>query len=286
MFKFGNMRHIFITLIAMALCLCVDAKSTITRHENEVAGGYNFILAEPDSIDGAMPLIITLYSRGSSGKNLADVDKFGTIDAIQSGVEIDAYVLAPQAAGADWDTEKVIKDVDWVIANRNIDTNRIYAIGMSMGGNGVADLAAAYPGRIAAAMILAGALTKGDAANLGKMPLWVVRGLDDREEAISRTDDMVKEIENSNSDSTRLIYSKVKGLDHRQHERILYIPYFYQWLMSHNLQESGRPVHTGIEITSKMLKNAYKGLELREESAAKRKSRRHGPRGPMGPRRW
>lgn len=280
------MRHIFITLLAMTLCVCAYAKSTITLHENEVAGGYNFILAEPDSVNDAMPLIITLHSRGSSGRNLAEVDKFGTIDAIQSGVDIDAYVLAPQATGADWDVEKVMKDVDWVIANKNIDTNRIYAIGMSMGGNGVADLAAAYPDRIAAAMILAGSLTRGDVANLGKLPLWVVRGMNDREEAISRTDRMVSEIQASNPNTTRLIYSKVNGLDHRQHERILYMPYFYQWLMSHNLQESSRPVHPGIEITTKMLKNSYKGLKLREESAAKRKSRGHGPRGPMGPRRW
>lgn len=105
-------------MLAMTLCLFAQAKSTITHHENEVAGGYNFILAEPDSIDGAMPLIITLHSRSSSGRNLAEVDKFGTIDAIQSGVEIDAYVLAPQATGADWDVEKVMKDVDWVIANK------------------------------------------------------------------------------------------------------------------------------------------------------------------------
>lgn len=280
------MRHIFITLLAMTLCFCAQAKSTITQHENEVAGGYNFILAEPDSINGAMPLIITLHSRGSSGHNLAEVDKFGTIDAIQSGMDINAYVLAPQATGADWDVEKVMKDVDWVVANKNIDTNRIYAIGMSMGGNGVADLASAYPNRIAAAMILAGSLTRGDVANLGRLPLWVVRGLNDRDDAISRTDNMVKDVEKSNPKEKRLIYSKVKGLDHRQHERILYMPYFYQWLMSHNLQESGRPIHPGIEITTKLLKNSYKGLNLRDGSAAKRKSRGHGPRGPMGPRRW
>lgn len=277
------MRNIFVTLLAMMICLCAEAKSTITRHENEVAGGYNFILAEPDSVADAMPLIITLHSRGSSGRNLADVDKFGTIDAIQSGVVIDAYVLAPQATGADWDVEKVIKDVDWVIANRHIDTNRIYAIGMSMGGNGVADLAAAYPDRIAAAMILAGSLTKGDVANLGKLPLWVVRGMNDREEAISRTDKMVNDIQKSSPNDSRLKYSKVNGLDHRQHERILYMPYFYEWLMSHSLQDSGRAIKPGIEITTKLLKNSYKGLNLREGSAAKRKSRGHGPRGP---RRW
>lgn len=260
----------------MVLCINICAQTGVTYHTGEVENGYNFILYMPDSVTTDKPLIITLHSRSSSGQNLQDVDRFGTIDAIESGMKMDAYVLAPQAPGASWDAEKIMKVVDYVMENNNVDSTRIYAIGMSMGGNGVADLVAANPERIAAAMILAGALTKGSASEMSKVPVWVIRGMNDRAEAIQRTDDMVEAVREH--DSSRIVYSKVKGLDHRQHERILYIPYFYDWLMSHNLTELNRPIHPTVEVTPKMLNNAYKGLHLRKDSAVKRKSRGHAPR--------
>ncbi len=278
------MRLIFTILFGIAMCMSLSAQSGISYHTDEVADGYNFIMFTPDSIESAKPLIITLHSRSASGNNLQAVDNFGTIDAIQSGMVINAYVVAPQAPGADWDSEKIMTVVSHVITQNNIDTNRIYAIGMSMGGDGVADLAATYPDRIAAAIILAGATTNENAAELSKLPLWVIRGTDDREEAIRRTDSMVSDIRKN--DSSRIVYNKVKGLDHRQHERILYMPCFYEWMMSHNLHDQGRPINPTSDITAKMLKSSYTGLNLRDSSAAKRKRRHPRPNGPRGPRRW
>lgn len=281
------MRTIILSVLLTLVCMCGAAQGTFSTHIDEVDDGYNFILYVPDSATTALPLIITLHSRSAAGKNLADVDMFGTIDALHSGMALDAVVLAPQATGDKWEVEKIIKDVDWVLANYNIDSNRIYAIGMSMGGDGVANLSGAYPDRIAAAIILAGAYTGDDIANLNKLPLWVIRGDKDREEAIARTDKMVNAMRSQPDKAPRLVYSKVKGLEHRQHERILYMPYFYQWLMSHNLKNPNRSVNTTIDVTTKLLKDSYKGLSLRDGSATKRKSKAHRkPRGPMGPRRW
>lgn len=273
----------FISLLA-ALGMCLSLSAEVTFHKDEVAGGYDFVLFIPDSVASPAPLIVSLHSRGASGKNLQDVDHFGTIDAIQSGMNVDAIVLAPQATGDKWDVEKVMKDIRYVIDSCNVDTNRVYAIGMSMGGNGVADMVAAHPDRFSAAIILAGGLTAGNPAALSQVPLWVIRGLKDREEAIYRTDDMVKNIRKA--DGLRIAYSRVKGLDHRQHERILYMSYFYEWLLSHNLAAEGRPLSPTIDVKAKMLDDAYKGLNLREGSAALRKSRGNGPRRPRGPRRW
>lgn len=280
------MRYITIFLTILLPSFFAYANGTFSNHTGEVDRGYNFILYEPDSVKTPLPLIITLHSRGSAGNNLTDVDLFGTIDALHSGMELNAIVLAPQATADKWDVEKVMKNVDWVLANKNVDRNRIYAIGMSMGGNGVANLAAAYPDRIAAAIVLAGSLTTGEVTNLNKLPLWIIRGREDRAEAIARTDKMVETMRSQPDHAPRLVYSKVKGLDHRQHERILYMPYFYEWLMSHNLENPNRPVNTTIDVTKDVLKNAFKGLSLRDNSAAKRKSRGARPRHPMGPRRW
>lgn len=276
------MRHLFTIATLLIASICASAKGTFTTHEGDAPDGYNFILYTPDSAAGKLPLIITLHSRSASGRNLSSVDMFGTIDALHSGMELDAVVLAPQATSDRWDAAAIMNDVDWVADNYAIDTDRIYAIGMSMGGNGVADLAAAYPDRIAAAIVLAGSLTAGDETALNRLPLWVIRGLKDREEAIARTDSMIARMRALPDHAPRLVYTKVKGLDHRQHERILYMPAFYEWLMSHTLHDPNRSVNTTFEVTSKLLKDSYKGLTLREGSAAMRKSRRPGP--PHRPR--
>lgn len=248
------MRIIIISLLMIFINFWAGAKGSFSTHINDVKDGYNFILYHPDSVSFPLPLIISLHSRAASGKDISDVDRFGTIDALHNGMDLDAIVLAPQATDNHWDVEKIMKDVDWVRSNYDIDPNRIYAIGMSMGGNGVANLAAAYPDRIAAAIILAGSLTNGNVQNLNKLPLWVIRGQNDRTEAIERTDRMIEIMRSQPDHAPRLVYSKVRDLDHRQHERILYMPYFYQWLMSHNLQNINRSVNTTIDITPSLLK--------------------------------
>lgn len=257
---------IFLALMGLA-SFCVSAKGTFTTHVDEVADGYNFVLYEPDSAAAALPLIITLHSRVAAGEDPAAVERFGTIDALHSGMELDAVVLAPQATGDRWDVAKVMKDVDWVLANRNVDSNRIYAIGMSMGGDGVASLAATYPNRIAAAIVLAGALRpgQGDVANLNKVPLWVIRGQNDRAEAIAKTDKMVNEMRTQPDKAPRLVYAKVKGLDHRGHERMLYVRCFYDWLLSHRLDNLNRPVNTTIDVTTDLLNDSGALTILPEE---------------------
>ncbi len=281
------MRHIYILILFQIFSLTALAKGTFSNHVDEAPGGYDFVLYEPDAECCPQPLIVALHSRSASGHDLEKVDMFGTIDALHSGMELDAVVIAPQADNDRWDPRKIKNNINWAITNLNIDPNRIYAIGMSMGGNGTAALAEAYPDSIAAAVILAGGLDKGMPANLNKVPVWLIRGDEDRPEAIERTERMVNHMRDQADGAPRLIYTKVKGLDHRQHERALYMPYFYNWLLSHNLNDPGRPASTASELTIKHLKNSYKGLKLREGSAAKRKSRRPG-RPPMahGPRRW
>ncbi len=275
------MRNLVCYIIILSVSMTVRAGNGVTYHTAEVPNGYDFVLFTPDSIKSPAPLVVTLHSRSASGNNLQNVDYFGTIDAIESGIEINALVLAPQATGDKWEIEQIMNDINYVVNKYNVDPNRIYAIGMSMGGNGVADLVAKHPDKIAAAIILAGGLTTGDISNLSKVPLWIIRGLNDRDEAIYRTDKMVEEI--NKIDNSRIKYSRIKGLNHRQHERILYMPYLYEWLLSHNILTPNRPINVPIDISTKMLNNAYKGLNIREGSATKRKSQHHGARPP---RRW
>jgi predicted peptidase len=278
------MRTIFTFLLSAFICLTAVAKGTITKHEQEVADSYNFLLYEPQNTIEKLPIIVSLHGGGVCGNNLDMVDNFGTMDALESGMELNAYVVAPQnSSRSDWSADKIMKIVNYVAEHYNVDTNRISAIGMSMGAYGVADLIAAYPDNIAAGIILGGGLSHGKIENLNKVPLWIIRGLNDREIAIAITENTVREMQRADSTTPRLVYTKVEGLDHRQHERVLYMTNFYNWLMSHSITDEGRAVRHVFEVSTKTLSKSYKGLTIRPTSQTKKKS--HRPSRPgFGPR--
>jgi predicted peptidase len=57
-----------------------------------------------------------------------------------------------------------------------IDTNRLYAVGLSMGGYGTWDLIARYPGKFAAAVPVCGGNDTGKASALQNVPIWAFHG--------------------------------------------------------------------------------------------------------------
>ncbi len=241
------MKIFYYLLTIVSLACFSPAKADITYHKGEVEDGYDFILYEPEPSDRNLnhsakkPLIISLHSRKASGNNLMEVDIFGTIDALRSGMSADAIVLAPQTPTDRWDPEKIVNTVDYVSEKFNVDKDKISAIGMSMGGNGVIDLIENYPHRIASAAVLGAGKERVKAEEVDKVPLWIVRGMEDRAMAIQRTEKMISEIRNAGG--SRLVYTPLKGVDHRGHERILYMPKVYRWLTSHSLSDRNRPVH-------------------------------------------
>jgi predicted peptidase len=278
------MRTIFTFLLLAFICLTAIAKGTITKHEQEVSNGYNFLLYEPENTGEKLPIIVALHGGSVCGNNLDMVDNFGPMDALESGMELSAYVIAPQnSSRGDWSADKIMNIVNYVAEHYSVDTDRISAIGMSMGAYGVADLIAAYPDNIAAGIVLGGGLAHGDAASLNKVPLWIIRGLKDRDEAIARTEKTVKDMQESDPTTPRLVYTKVEGLEHRQHERALYMTDFYNWLISHGITDEGRTVKPVFEVSTKTLSKSYKGLNIRSTSQTKKKSHRSSRPG-FGPR--
>ena len=112
------------------------------------------IVTEEDSIKTLKPLVVFLHGQSLCGTNLYTVKRYGTIDALEMGRHIDAYVVAPQNPGGSWQPEKILKIIDWTTERYDIDTNRIYVLGMSLGGYGTINFVGTYPKKVAAAMAL------------------------------------------------------------------------------------------------------------------------------------
>lgn len=231
----------------------------LTAHRGDVKEAYNFWFYEPpaDSVV-RKPMIVFLHGKSLSGKNLNRVKRYGPINALEMGMHIDAYVLAPQTRG-DWNPQRVIRLVDWAVEHYNIDTNRVYLIGMSLGGYGTLDVAGSYPDRFAAAMALCGGSTLKELCGLNHLPLWILHGTADRAVGIGASQRVVDAMESCDS-ASRLIWTPLKGANHGRLARIFYLSKTYEWLFSHSLADSTRAVNRDYDITVEELadRNLYR----------------------------
>ncbi len=262
----------------------------ITSHKGDVKNGYNFWLYDPtesnsktDTINNK-PVVIFLHGASLCGSNLERVRRYGTIDAIEKGRELDAYVIAPQNPGGAWNPQRVMSILDYICeTHKNIDKDRIYVIGMSLGGYGTIDLVATYPDRIAAAIAMCGGGTVSDYKGLNEVPLWIVHGTADRAVKISESDKVVSKMKSFSGDTPRLIYNRIPGMNHSQPARMFYLKESYDWLFSHNLKDWNRPVKEAFDVKGTMGK-AYMGLDnsgsykKKNKSVSKKKRSRYSKR--------
>lgn len=227
-----------------------------------VPDSYNFWFFDPQTEhdeNAHYPLLIFLHGASLCGTNMDKVKRYGPISAVARGCSIDSYILAPQNPGGPWRPERVMKIVDWAIANYAVDTTRIYVYGMSLGGYGTIDVAATFPDRIAAAMAICGGGTVKDLSGLSRLPLWIIHGTADRAVSIRESDRVVEAIKKT-GDESRLLYTRLSGVDHGRPARLFYMFQTYDWLFSHSTQDPDRAVCRDFEVTPEMLKNAYQDL--------------------------
>jgi len=224
---------------------------TLTAFRGTIEDGYNFWFYVPpsscdsmknDSVKIMKPLIIFLHGRSLCGKNLYTVRRYGCIDAIERGLNIDAYIISPQNPGEAWKPSKIIKLLDWSKEHHDIDTNRVYVVGMSLGGYGTIDFVGTYPEKVTAAIALCGGGTLSDFCGLSKLPLWIIHGTADRSVPVAQSQRVVDAMINC-GDTSLLRFDWLKGVNHTRLARTFYLPEMYEWLFSHSMDDSVKYVN-------------------------------------------
>ncbi|MFA7273115.1 MAG: prolyl oligopeptidase family serine peptidase [Crocinitomicaceae bacterium] len=196
---------------------------------------YPFLLSLPEKSDSAakQPLLIFLHGRSLSGTNLQKVRQYGVIHELDKGRKVPMFVVAPQVkAGESWSPDKLNELLDYMLANYNVDSSRIYVAGMSLGGYGTLHFAGKYAGRIAAAAAFCGGGNVQDACSLATLPLWIVHGTSDKAVPFSESKKMVTAIKNCKGEN-QLTFTVMKGGNHGAPEKYFRTDEFYDWLLSH-----------------------------------------------------
>ena len=193
------------------------------------------------------------------GNDLNRVRKYGCLDAISMGRDINAIIIAPQNPGGAWNSVKVLNVLNWVTKQYAVDTNRIYLIGMSLGGFGTIEFLANHGEKIAASMELCGGTIRKDLCKLNQVPLWIIHGTADRAVPVSRAQEIYESMKQcGRTDLLRL--DKWAGVNHGDLARLFYLKETYQWLFSHSKADNPRQVNKTVKLQSSDMKDAYKDI--------------------------
>lgn len=277
--KTSMKKLILLILVAIGAFVPTLSSAQLYAMRDSVQNGYNFWLYLPDGYEDRraeriadpnnkdakepLPIVVFLHGRSLSGTNLNTVRKYGTIDAIKRGRKINAVVIAPQVNHGDWwRPERVMNVVEWVSKRYDVDTTRLYVLGMSLGGYGTLDFAAAYPDRTAAAIALCGGSTKKNAqlGQLNEVPLWIMHGTADASVAVSESRRVKKAMEEANAKTPRLRYDEWAGANHGIYARVFYMSQAYEWMFKHRTTDINRPVDRSVDIPTSLFSTVYHGL--------------------------
>lgn len=201
-----------------------------------------------------LPLILFLHGLGEcSNEDLNRVKIHGPAKIVDGKPDFPFIVVTPQCplpAGYDpknpgklpadvldhvihaWKPEELVQLVDHIEKNLNVDPEREYITGLSMGGYGTWRLAAAFPDRFAAAVPICGG---GDpekmAKPLSRIPIWTFHGAKDFVVPIAQTERMVEAVRVQDGDVKFTVYPDA---NHDSWTATYDNPELYKWLLSHS----------------------------------------------------
>ena len=138
------------------------------------------VVTVPDgyaSASARWPLIIFLHGSGERGADLEAVKKHGPPKLVAAGAAWPAVLVSPQLeTGARWNPADLHALANLLKARMRIDPDRVLATGLSLGGMGVWDWAAAYPGDLAAIAPVCGYGDPKQACQVIKVPVRAYHG--------------------------------------------------------------------------------------------------------------
>jgi predicted peptidase len=187
-------------------------------------------LPEDSILKSKPPILIFLHGRSLSGTDLELVKRYGVITEILRGRKIPGIVFAPQVrSGSAWDPDKILSVLNYVQSQYETDSNRVYVVGMSLGGYGTLNFTGKYPEKVAAAVALCGGGNPSDGCRLAEVPLWIQHGKLDQAVPISESEKVVTAIRKCNG-GINLTYKVYDTWGHSQLARVFGYDEMYAWL--------------------------------------------------------
>ncbi len=208
------LHRILVTLFAFQTVASAQLSKFQARTQKGQTSGLNlgYRLFTPAGYDKAKkyPLVIALHGSGERGNNNTaqitanQLANIWTEDSLQNRVP--HFVMAPQCPGeSTWvqynkplagrplsgSLKIVLEIVDSLAREFNLDADRVYCVGLSMGGFATWELAQRYPDKFAAIVPICGWADTSKAALIKALPTWAFHGGSDPTVPVAGSRDMI-----------------------------------------------------------------------------------------------
>lgn len=179
------------------------------------------------------PLMLFLHGAGERGDDLNKVKVHGPPKIVQTRKDFPFIVVSPQCPEDDWwtkKTEMLINLLNDIIADYDVDTDRVYLTGLSMGGYGSWALASEYPDRFAAVVPICGGGNRIMSFFLKDVPIWAFHGAKDSVVPVEESKELVEAINARGGNAKLTIYPEA---NHDSWTETYNNQKVYDWLLEH-----------------------------------------------------
>lgn len=192
------------------------------------------------------PLLLWLHGgRGRGSDNVTQLTKenqLGTHYWISSEVQrtFPVFVFVPQCPSDEvWAEPELnqpgpslkltMQALEKIEKDFSIAPDRVYVAGQSMGGLGVWSVLQSYPGKWAAALVMAAYDNFTDVGAIARVPLWVFQGDADEAVPVSMVRDMMQQLKKAHAN---LRYTEYRKVDHQVWNKAFAEPDLLAWISS------------------------------------------------------
>ncbi|HVG31646.1 MAG TPA: alpha/beta hydrolase-fold protein [Pyrinomonadaceae bacterium] len=224
-----------------------QGEGLLNRTVNVGATSYTYQVYVPAHLRGKqnLPVILFLHGIGQRGTG-----GFLSTDGVKGAMlrhyleKVPAIILLPQCRrGSYWSDpvmdQMVTASLAQTVAEFKADPSRLYLTGVSMGGYGAWHLASEHPNMFAAIVSICGGspLYEGERFNkiarrVGKTPVWVFHGSDDRVVPVTESRQMVEALK-ANKGNVR--YNEYEGVGHNVWLKVLAERELLPWMLKQQL---------------------------------------------------
>jgi predicted peptidase len=190
------------------------------------------------------PLILFLHGSGERGNNVWKVATHGPPKVVTNRSDFPFILVSPQCPdGKHWERDSLLALLDDVIGRNNVDTNRVYLTGLSMGGYGTWELGLSSPEKFAAIAPICGGgefislllSSREKTKSLKTLGIWAFHGAKDPVVPLSESERMVEAAKKAGVKEVKLTVYPEAG--HDSWTETYKSPELYEWLLKHDRGE-------------------------------------------------
>lgn len=220
-------------------------------YDDGQGGELKYRLLVPEKADEPMPVLLFLHGAGERGDDNERQLAWGKDLMLKAAREYHCLVIAPQCPAGDkwsivdWSQDKITFSgepsepmrlanalIDDLATRYNVDKNRLYIMGLSMGGYGSWDAVCRWPGRFAATAPICGGGDPQQAHLLVATPVWAFHGDADPVVSVELSRAMVNAIKDAGGDPK---YTEYPGVGHGSWVPAFAEPELLPWMMAQRL---------------------------------------------------